>query len=199
MSNQIQTQIDVTLTGRNRLTAFFRVVLSLPIAIFAASFVNTLDIDNKMVITTGGLLVLPPLLALLFRQVYPSYALALNKALLSLSARFDAYLLLLSDDYPSIEENSIVTITFPEIQGGRALNRYLPLVKWFLAIPLYIVGIIYAIYAAFLTVLAWFTVIFTGNYPEWCAAGVVGTIAYWNRVIGYAAILVTDEYPSFSL
>ncbi len=199
MSNQIQTQIDVTLTGRNRLTAFFRVALALPIVIFAASFINTLNIDNKMGTTAGGMLVLPPLLALLFRQVYPSYALALNKALLSLSTRINAYLLVLSDEYPSIEENSVVRITFPEIQGGRALNRYLPLVKWLLAIPLYIVGIIYAIYATFLTILAWFSVIFAGNYPEWCATGVVGTIAYWNRVIGYAIILVSDEYPSFSL
>ncbi len=131
--------------------------------------------------------------------MYPSYALILNQALLSLSTRINAYLLFLSDDYPSIEENSVVKITFPEIDGGRTLNRYLPLVKWLLAAPLYLVGIIYAIYAIFLTILAWFTVIFTGNYPEWCAAGVVGTIAYWNRVIGYAIILVSDEYPSFSL
>ncbi len=201
MSNQIKTQIDVTLTGRNRLTALFRVALVLPIYIFFLSFSVTLDsIDYQTGITmAGGMLLLPPLLALLFRQVYPSYALVLNKALLSLSTRINAYLLVLSDDYPSIEENSVVTITFPEIEGGRALNRYLPLVKWFLAAPLYIVGIIYAIYAAFLTMLAWFSVIFTGNYPEWCAAGVVGTIAYWNRVMGYAIILVTDEYPSFSL
>ncbi len=199
MSNQIETQIDVTLTDRNRLTALFRVVLVLPIAIFAGSFIGTLDFESQLGTTAGGLLVLPPLLALLFRQVYPSYALILNQALLSLSTRINAYLLFLSDDYPSIEENSVVKITFPEIDGGRTLNRYLPLVKWLLAAPLYLVGIIYAIYAILLTILAWFTVIFTGNYPEWCAAGVVGTIAYWNRVIGYAIILVSDEYPSFSL
>jgi hypothetical protein len=90
-------------------------------------------------------------------------------------------------------------LEFPEIQGGRTLSRALPLVKWFLGIPLYIVGVVYMVYAFILTLLAWFTIIFTGEYPEWCASGVIGTIAYWNRVYGYAFALVTDEYPSFTL
>ena len=107
-------------------------------------------------------------------------------------------MLLLTDEYPSIEENDVVSVTFPEVDA-KMLNRWLPLVKWFLAIPLYVVGIAYIIYAAFLTFFAWISVVFTGNYPEFCAEGVVGTIAYWNRVAGYALLLVTDEYPTFSL
>ena len=87
---------------------------------------------------------------------------------------------------------------FPPVDA-KLLNQWLPLVKWFLAIPLYIVGFAYIIYAFFLTIYAWFSILFTGNYPEICAEGVVGTIAYWNRVAGYALILVTDEYPTFSL
>ena len=71
--------------------------------------------------------------------------------------------------------------------------------KWFLAIPLYIVGLIYAIYAFFLTIFAWVNVVLTGNYPDWFAEGVFGTIAYWNRIVGYALLMVTDEYPTFSL
>jgi uncharacterized membrane protein HdeD (DUF308 family) len=106
--------------------------------------------------------------------------------------------LLLTDEYPSIEENDIVSVTFPSVDA-KQLNQWLPLVKWFLAIPLYIVGFFYIIYAALLTIFAWLAVIFTGNYPEKCAEGVVGTIAYWNRVAGYALLLVTDEYPTFSL
>ena len=99
----------------------------------------------------------------------------------------------------SIEENEIVSITFPEIGKGENMSRGLPLVKWVLAIPLYIVGLIYIIYAFLLTLLGWFSILFTGTYPERCAEGVVGTIAYWNRVVGYALVLVTDEYPTFSL
>jgi hypothetical protein len=196
MSNQIETQVDVTLTERNRVTALFRIILVVPMAIFIASFAP--NWSNNTDSWSVGLLILPAALAIVFRQIYPSYLLAFNEALLSLQTRVDAYVLLLTDEYPSIEENDVVSVTFPEVDA-KALNRWLPLVKWFLAIPLYLVGIAYIIYAAFLTLFAWFSILFTGNYPEFCAEGVVGTIAYWNRVAGYALVLVTDEYPSFSL
>jgi Mn2+/Fe2+ NRAMP family transporter len=198
MSNQIETQIDVTLTERNRLTAFFRIILVVPAFIFVASFSPTSAFSDDVMSIYAGLLALPAALAIIVRQVYPSYVLAFNDALLSLQTRVDAYLLLLTDEYPSIEENDVVSVTFPEVDA-KQLNRWLPLVKWLLAVPLYLVGIVYVIYAAILTVIAWFSVLFTGNYPEFCAEGVVGTIAYWNRVAGYALLLVTDEYPTFSL
>lgn len=201
MSNQIETQIDVSLTERNRLTAFFRIILVVPVFLFVASFAPTSSSDfssDSWSAYGAGLLALPAGLAIVFRQVYPSYVLAFNEALLSLQTRLDAYLLLLTDEYPSIEENDVVSVTFPEVDA-KQLNRWLPLVKWFLALPLYLVGIVYVIYAAFLTVIAWISVLFTGNYPEFCAEGVVGAIAYWNRVVGYALLLVTDEYPTFSL
>jgi hypothetical protein len=198
MSNQIETQIDVSLTERNRLTAFFRIILVVPAFIFISSFApSTLFSDDGSAIF-AGLIALPAALAIVFRQVYPSYVLAFNEAVLSLQTRVDVYLLLLSDQYPSIEENDVVSVTFPEVDA-KQLNRFLPLVKWLLAVPLYLVGIVYIIYAALLTLLGWFSILFTGNYPEVCAEGVVGTIAYWNRVAGYALLLVTDEYPSFSL
>ncbi len=199
MSNQIETQIDVSLTERNRLTALFRLVLVVPMAIFIASFTAAADLSSDdasyfMV----GLISLPVALAIVFRQIYPSYVLSFNEALLSLQTRVDAYVLLLTDEYPSIEENDVVSVTFPEVDAN-ALNRWLPLIKWFIAIPLYLVGIFYAIYAVFLTLIGWLSILFTGNYPEICAEGIVGTIAYWNRVVGYALLLVTDEYPTFSL
>jgi hypothetical protein len=199
MSNQIETQIDVSLTERNRLTALFRLVLVVPMAIFIASFVPSADLSSDdasyfMV----GLISLPVALAIVFRQIYPSYVLSFNEALLSLQTRVDAYVLLLTDEYPSIEENDVVSVTFPEVDA-KALNRWLPLIKWFIAIPLYLVGIFYIIYAAFLTLFGWLSILFTGNFPEICAEGIVGTIAYWNRVVGYALLLVTDEYPTFSL
>ena len=199
MSNQIETQIDVSLTERNRMTALFRLVLVVPMAIFIVSFAPSADLTSSdasyfMV----GLISLPVALAIVFRQIYPSYVLSFNEALLSLQTRVDAYVLLLTDEYPSIEENDVVSVTFPEVDA-KALNRWLPLIKWFIAIPLYLVGIFYAIYAVFLTLFGWLSILFTGNYPEKCAEGIVGTIAYWNRVVGYALLLVTDEYPTFSL
>jgi len=200
MSNQIETQIDVTLTERNRVTALFRLVLVVPIAIFLATFTPSVaDLESSdMNSFYAGFFALPVALAIIFRQVYPSYLLAFNEALLSLQTRINAYILLLSDEYPSIEENDVVSVTFPEVDA-KALNRFLPLVKWFLAIPLYLVGIAYIVYALFLTLFAWVSILFTGNYPEYCAEVVVGVMAFWNRVAGYALLLVTDEYPTFSL
>jgi hypothetical protein len=125
--------------------------------------------------------------------------LAFNKALLELSNRINAYLLLLTDEYPSIEANQKVRLIYPEIEGGKKLSPWMPLVKWFLAIPLFLLGVIYAIYALALTLVAWITVISNGHYPEEKAEEVIKVIAYWNRLYGYALLLVTDEYPSFSL
>ena len=198
MSQQIETQIDVTLTERNRATVFFRPILVIPFLIFCASFAPSSGDGDTFPYFVAGIILLPALLALVFRQIYPSYLLAFAEALLSLQTRLFAYSFLLTDEYPSIEKNEIVSIVFPPVDA-KLLNRWLPLVKWFLAIPLYIVGIVYIFYAHFLTIFAWFSVIFTGNYPEKCAEVVVGTIAYWNRVAGYALLLVTDEYPTFSL
>jgi len=198
MSNQIETQIDVSLTERNRVTALFRIILAVPVLIFVSSFAPSASFSDEAVGIFTGLLALPAGLAIVFRQVYPSYVLVFNEALLSLQTRVDAYLVLLTDEYPSIEENDVVSVTFPEVDA-KQLNRWLPLIKWLLALPLYLVGIVYFIYAAVLTLLGWFSILFTGNYPEVCAEGVVGTIAYWNRVVGYAFLLVTDEYPTFSL
>lgn len=198
MSQQIETQIDVTLTERNRLSALFRIILVVPMAVYVTSFAPSDLSSNSSNLLAVGFFVLPTALAIVFRQIYPSYLLAFNEALLSLQTRVDVYVLLLTDEYPSIEENDVVSVTFPPVDA-KQLNQWLPLIKWFLAIPLYIVGIFYTVYAFFLTVFAWFSVVFTGNYPEKCAEGVVGTIAYWNRVAGYALLLVTDEYPTFSL
>jgi len=195
MSQQITTYIQLQVKNRDRVTVFFRAILIIPIAFLASSF-SSYSSSNSYI---AGLFVFPVVLTLLFRGVYPSYVLQFNKAIIALSVRITAYFLLLTDDYPSIEANEKVGVEFPEIQGGRTLSRGLPLVKWFLAIPLYVVGVVYMVYALILTLVAWFTIVFTGEYPEGCANGVMGTIAYWNRVYGYAFALVTDEYPSFSL
>jgi hypothetical protein len=196
MANQILTEINVDLDNRDKNTALFRIFLALPVMIFLGSFSQFAETLPGVI---GGFLVLPVVLSMLFRNVYPSYVLAFNKALLELSNRITAYLLVLTDEYPSIEANQKVRLIYPEIEGGKKLSPWLPLVKWFLAIPLFLLGVIYAIYALALTVVAWFTVISKGYYPEEKAEEVIKVIAYWNRLYGYALLLVTDEYPSFSL
>ena len=196
MSNQIMTEISVDLDNRDKNTALIRLILVFPVLIFLSSFSN---FTAGAMGIARGILFLPTILTLLFRNKYPSYVLAFNKALLELSNRVTIYALVLTDAYPSIEGNEKIRLIYPEIEGGKRLNPWLPLIKWLLAIPLYILGAIYGIYALALTFLAWIKVLKTGTYPEDKAEEVVKVIAYWNRVHGYAFLLLTDEYPSFSL
>jgi len=196
MRNQIITEISVDLDNRDKNTAFFRLFLAVPMLIFLSSFSAFAD---DLMGWIGGFLVLPVLLSLLFRNVYPSYVLAFNKAFLELDNRVTAYLLVLTDEYPSIEANTKVRLIYPEIDGGRKLSPWMPLVKWFLAIPLFLLGLLYAIYRLALTLIAWFTVVTKGYYPVDKAEEVIKVISYWNRLYGYAVLLITDEYPSFSL
>ena len=198
MSNQIETSFQVQLNNRDRATAFARIILAFPIFIFVSAFsIETFFNSNS--VQSYGLVVLPVILALLFRGVYPSYVLVFNKAIFALVNRVWAYIALLTDEYPSIEESDVVRIAYPEVDGGKTLSRGLPLIKWFLAIPLYIVGIVYSIYGFIMLFLAWLNILFTGTMPETSADVIVRVTQYWNRIYGYAIILVTDEYPSFSL
>ena len=198
MSNQIETTFQVQLENRDRATAFARIVIAFPVIIFVSSFsIETFFSDNPM--QTYGLLVLPVVLALLFRGVYPSYVLTFNKALFGLVNRVWAYIALLTDEYPSIEDSNVVQITYPEVDGGKSLSRGLPLIKWLFAIPLYIVGVVYSIYGFIMLIVAWFSILFTASMPESTADIIARVTQYWNRIYGYAVILVTDEYPSFSL
>ena len=200
MASQITTTIAIDLDNRNRATVFWRGIIVLPVWIFVASFTpQSFSSDSAAAIGATGFVVLPTVLAILFRGIYPSYVLSFNHALVELETRLFAYILLLNDDYPSIERNPRVAVLFPDVEGGAKLNRGLPLVKWLLAIPLYIVGLFYLVLTVIATVLAWALTSLTGKYPEWAAEIVLGTIAYWNRVQGYAWLLVTDEYPTFSL
>jgi len=198
MTTQIETFITVQLENRDRKSVALRIFLVIPMAIFLSAFTawsGSAEASTFLV----GLLFMPVVLALVFRGIYPSYALEFNKSLLSLSTRVTAYILVLNDSYPSIEENADVKITFPEIDGGAKLNRYLPLVKWLLAVPLYIVGFVYVIYGIAVLIFTWFTILFTGKMPAFSGEVLLGVTQFWNRVYGYAFLLVTDEYPSFSL
>jgi hypothetical protein len=195
MSKQVQTKLVVNTRKRNRATTFFRPILIIPILIFVSTFSS----NNSGAVSISFILAVPVLLALVFRNIYPSYIYGFNHSFLELQNRIAIYALYLTDVFPTIEKNKNVVITLPEVRGGKALNRWLPLIKWFLAIPLYVVGAIYLLVTIIYTVLAWFSIVFTGKYPKFAIDFVVGTVQFWNRVTGYAFILVTDEYPTFSV
>ena len=194
MLNQIETQLEISLENRNRTTVFFRFFLSLPVFLFIYLF-------SQFAQSGWGTLVLaaPTAAALVARNIYPSWLLNFNHAVMEFSTRFAAYFFLLTDEYPTFERNPKVAVIFPDVEGGKTLNRWLPLFKWFLAIPLYLVGFFYMALTFIATVLAWAVTSLTGTYPSWAGEITLNTIRYWNRVYGYAIALVTDKYPSFSL
>lgn len=200
MANQVTTIVKIKHKDRNRTTVFWRGILAVPMAVFVATFTQATFAENdNWGFGTAGVIVIPALLAIVFRGKYPSYVLTFNHALIELGTRVAAYVLILNDKYPSIEANSKVAVLFPDVEGGKKLNRGLPLVKWFLAIPHYIVGAVYLAISLAVTVIAWVQTSITGKYPEWAGEIVLGTISYWNRLQGYMLLLVTDEYPSFRL
>ena len=194
MANQVETIINVQLENRDKKTVFWRGILAAPVVVFVIAFTPMADEA-----WATGLIILPVVLALVVRGIYPSYVLSFNHGLIELETRLVAYVLLLTDDYPSIERNPNVAVLLPDVDGGKKLNRLMPLVKWILAIPLVIVGLVYALLALIITFVAWIVTWSTGTYPRWALDIVLGTIKFWNRVYGYAILLVTDEYPGFSL
>lgn len=194
MANQVETIINVQLENRDKKTVFWRGILAVPVVVFVIAFTPMADEA-----WATGLIILPVVLALVVRGIYPSYVLSFNHGLIELETRLVAYVLLLTDDYPSIERNPNIAVLLPDVDGGKKLNRFMPLVKWILAIPLVIVGLVYALLALVTTFIAWILTWSTGTYPRWALDIVLGTVKFWNRVYGYAILLVTDEYPGFSL
>jgi hypothetical protein len=199
----------------DRLTTFFRLVWIIPIAIIlglisgAGETIRTTVVLNEAgeVLrrtrdTAGGLasgLAAATALMIIFRQRYPRWWFDFSRELTRFGYRVGAYLVLLTDQYPStVEEQAIhLEIDYPNVQND--LNRWMPLVKWLLAIPHYIVLGLLAIAAFFAVVIAWFAILATGQYPRGLFDFVVGVGRWCLRVDAYAFLLVTDRYPPFSL
>ena len=199
--------VDFPDRALDRLTSAFRIVVAIPILavlslLTGASlhYVTTNNTTNETVTlaTGGGVLFLPLVLMIVFRQKYPRWWFDWNLQLLRFSARVSAYLALLDDHYPSTDEEQAVHLDFP-YPDARQLNQWLPLVKWLLAIPHYIVLFFLGIGAIVAIIIAWFAILFTGKYPRGLFDFVVGVLRWSNRVTGYAFVLVTDEYPPFTL
>jgi Domain of unknown function (DUF4389) len=188
----------------NRVTSAFRIVIAIPIVIVAGTLGGHESYASgprgwSVAAGTGGLLFLAPLLMILFRQKYPRWWFDWNLQLMRLSARVGVYLALMDDAYPSTDEEQSVRLDFPYPDARDGLNRWLPLVKWLLAIPHFIVLLFLTLAAIVSVIVAWFAILFTGRYPRGLFDFVEGVFRWWNRVIGYAVVLVTDEYPPFSL
>jgi Domain of unknown function (DUF4389) len=190
----------------NRLTTFFRIFAAIPILIVAAAIAgfslnydDAADTTTTVVVSGIGLLFLPTLLMILFREKYPRWWFDWNLNLQRFSARIGVYLALMDDRYPSTDEEQAVHLHYPYPDPVADLGRGWPLVKWFLAIPHYVVLFFLTIGMVVAVIISWFAILFTGRYPRGLFDYVEGVMRWHNRVIGYAFTLVTDRYPPFRL
>ena len=200
----VQLSIDYQ-ESSNRLSVLLRIILVIPIMVVLAAVSGAIltgdrDLDQALApLFVGGWLFLGPLLMILFRKKYPKWWFDWNLALARFETRVAAFLLLLRDEYPSTDEEQAVHLNIDYPDAENDLNRFLPIIKWILAIPHYIVLIVLAILALVVTVLAWILILILGRYPQGMFDFVVGVNRYGLRVGAYMWLLTTDRYPPFSL
>jgi hypothetical protein len=217
----VRLSIDYPDRKLSRLSTFFRLLIAVPVLIllgllaggettltlgpssFGLNFGGGLRVDsgpdNLVVLSGGGILVLPVLLMLLIRRKYPKWWFDWNLELSRFTIRAAAYMALMNDRYPSTDEQQTVHLHIDYPDAGSELNRWLPLVKWLLALPHYVILFFLGLGAVFCVVVAWFAILFTGRYPRALFHYVEGVARWEARVGGYAFLLVTDRYPPFSL
>jgi hypothetical protein len=198
----VSLSIDYPDRKLNRLTTFFRPFVAIPIAIILGLLIGAAfgweDGEWDYQCSTAGLVVLPIVLMLLFRQKYPKWWFDWNLALTRFSTRVSAYFALMRDEYPSTDEEQAVHLDIP-YPNAKELNRWLPLVKWIMAIPHYIVLVFLYTAAYVVVIIAWFAILFTGRYPKSLFDFMVNVHRWSLRLSAYAFILTTDRYPPFSL
>ena len=187
-----------------RLTVFFRLILAIPILIIigllsSASYETEKATKEVERIYSVGILFFPTLLMIVFRRKYPKWWFDWNIALISFSLRVTSYLLFLCDEYPSTDEEQSVHVQIPYPDTEKELNQWMPLVKWLLAIPHYVVLCFIVIGVIVCTVVAWIVILLTGRYPKGMFDFVVGAMRWMLRVNAYAILLTTDKYPPFRL
>jgi hypothetical protein len=202
----VRYSVDYPDRNLNRLTTAFRIFVAIPVlivlgAVSGNTYVSTYSSTGSRVVVTGagGLLFLAPLLMILFRRKYPRWWFDWNLELQRFTNRVLLYVLLMDDRYPSTDAQQSLQLEYVYPDASRELNRWLPLVKWFLAIPHYIVLTFLWIAVFFVDIAAWIAILFTGRFPKGMFDFVEGVLRWGQRVVAYSLTLVTDRYPPFSL
>ncbi len=202
----VQFSVDYPDRPLDRVTTFFRLIVAIPILIVLGAvegstwqWSSNSNTTKVVAAGAGGVLFLAPLFMIVVRQKYPRWWFDWNLELLRFSNRVTAYMALMNDRYPSTDEQQTVHLDYPYPDVPRELNQWLPLVKWFLAIPHYIVLAFLGLAAVVVVIVAWFAILFTQHYPRELFNFVEGVLRWSNRVTGYALVLVTDQYPPFRL
>jgi hypothetical protein len=200
----VQFSVDYPDRPLDRVKTLFRPIVAIPIllvlgAVSGATTLWTAADGTTAAVGAGGVLFLGPLLMIVARRKYPRWWFDWNLELQRFGSRVVAYLALMDDRYPSTDDQQAVRLDYAYPDAARDLNRWLPLAKWFLAIPHYAVLVVLNTAAVVVVIAAWFAILATGRYPRGLFGFVEGVIRWNDRVIGYALTLVTDEYPPFRL
>jgi hypothetical protein len=201
----VEFDIDYPDRQRSRASVFFRALTAIPILVVLATlggpaFGGARGSGGLFFIgLASGLVVIPPLLTIVIRQKYPRWWFDFNLAFLRFDNRVIGYLLLMSDDYPSTDDDQSVHLdmAYPDVRSD--LNRWMPLVKWLLAIPHYLALLILDIGIVIATITAWAAIVLTGRHPRSLFNYTIGVMRWHNRVVSYAFTLTTDHYPPFRL
>ncbi len=201
-SDPVRFTVDYPDRPLNRLTSAFRLVAAIPVLtvlmVVSGGFAWS-RAGQDAIAGAGGLLFLGPLLMIVFRRKYPRWWFDWNLELQRFTSRVVVYLALMDDRYPSTDDQQAVHLDYVYPDAGRDLNRWMPLVKWFLAIPHLIALFFLALAALAVVVAAWFAILFTGRFPRRMFTFLEGVMRWDQRVIAYAVVLTTDSYPPFTL
>jgi Domain of unknown function (DUF4389) len=204
-THPVEFDVDYPDRQLRRISTLLRAVYAIPILIvlgFLGGPALGAAGDNGGLYFIGlasGLIVIPPLLTIVFRQKYPRWWFDFNLAFLRFDNRVMSYLLLLGDEFPSTDEDQCVHLDVPYPDVRADLNRWMPLAKWFLAVPHYLVLFVLDVGVVLAVIAAWFAIVVTGRYPRRLFDFIVGVMRWHNRVVGYAFTLATDQYPPFRL
>src|ERR1039458_6562762 len=190
-SYPVRFSVDYPDRNLNRVTTAFRIFVAIPILIVLSAVSGAAGV--------GGQLFFGPLLMILFRQKYPRWWFDWNLELQRFINRVWTYLALMNDSYPSTDDHQWVQLDYAYPDAATDLNRWLPLIKWLLAIPHESRRVFLEIAAFFAVIVTWFAILFTGHYPRGIFSFVEGVFRWHNRVAAYAFVLVTDRYPPFRL
>ncbi len=180
----LQYSVDYPEGPRNRLTALVRLILAIPIIIIS--------------IFAAWQVIVPTFFMILFRSKYPRWWFDWNLEVMRFVSRVNSYVLLLRDEYPATDDEQAIHLDMSYPDEGY-LNRFMPLVKWILAIPHLIVLYVLSIIVLIVSLIAWFAILIVGRYPRGMFDFTVGVMRWSNRVTAYAFVLTTDRYPPFRL
>ncbi len=184
-SYPVQFSVDYP-ESSSRLKALFRIILIIPNGVI-------LNLVSGIV----GALFPAIVLMLLFRKKYPRWWFDVNVELQRFSARVWTYFFLLRDEYPSTNEQQAVHLDFEYPEGDNAVNRWLPLIKWLLALPHWIIISVLSIVYLIVVAISWFAIIITGKHPRGLFDFLIGCSRWAARTTAYAFLLTTDRYPPF--